>query len=482
MATFRFTVDADEELASTLRRHLGARRFAYNQCLRAVKDALDRRRLDERTEVPWSSFSLINWFNAWKHTEEAGRVCSVDPSGQAEICSTGLAWRNDVCAQVFEEAAVDLGRALRAHSAQRRNERPGPRVGFPRFNKKGRCSESFRLRSKISPSGRPSIRVGEGAPRSVTLPVIGAVPLREDTRRLRRLVRPDAAGRSRGRVCVATVKEHRGRFVVLLTCELPDFHPARRHPEARGAAKVVVGLDRGLTAYVVGATADREELVRIGSRAPLARRLPRLRKLSRAASRSCRGSNNQQRNYRALRRLHHSVADRRSDFLHRLSSELVQTHDALCIEDLAVANLVRNRYLARAVADASWGGLARLLAYKSAWYGTELIVAPRFYPSSKACSRCGWLWKDMAFSDRVFSCRACGVVCDRDLNAAANLAAFASAEHASEKKAPDPQARAGSPTPVEGPGAGRQIAGGGTGPETSPSEKKQEPASATSAA
>ena len=438
MATFRFTVDADEELASTLRRHMGARRFAYNQCLCAVKDALERRRSDERTEVPWSPFSLINWFNAWKHTEDAGRVFSVDPSGQAEICSTGLAWRKGVCAQVFEEAAVDLGRTLLAYSAQRRNERPGPRLGFPQFKKKGRCTESFRLRSKISPGGRPSIRVGEGAPRSVTLPVIGAVPVHEDTRRLRRLLRPDAAGQSRGRICVVTVKEHRGRFVVLLTCALPDFHPGRRHPEARGAAKVVVGLDRGLTAYVVGAHADREELVRIGSLAPLARRLPRLRTLSRAASRSCGGSKNQQKSYRALRRLHQSVADRRSDFLHRLSSELVQTHDALCIEDLAVANLVRNRYLARAVADASWGELSRLLAYKSAWYGAELTVAPRFYPSTKTCSSCGWMWKDMALSDRVFTCRVCGLVCDRDLNAAANLAAFATAEHVSEKKAPGP--------------------------------------------
>jgi putative transposase len=183
MAAFRFTAQDDPVLAEKVRRHVGARRYAYNRCLQAVKDALDERHVRPEAEVPWSGFSLINWWNGWKRSEDAGRTFAVDSSGQAELVEVGLAWRAEVCAQVFEEAAVDLGRALAAFSASKKGVRSGERVGFPHFAKKGRGAESFRLRNKISPSGRPSVRLAEHGPRSVTLPVLGSVALREDTRR-----------------------------------------------------------------------------------------------------------------------------------------------------------------------------------------------------------------------------------------------------------------------------------------------------------
>ncbi len=96
----------------------------------------------------------------------------------------GLPWRSQVCAQVFEEAAVDLGRALAAYKKAKGTRR---KVGFPGFAKKHQGAQTFRLRNKVSPTGRSCIVVGEGEPRSITLPVIGSLRLREDTRRLRRL-------------------------------------------------------------------------------------------------------------------------------------------------------------------------------------------------------------------------------------------------------------------------------------------------------
>jgi putative transposase len=162
MAAFRFTALDDPALSEEVRRHIGARRFAYNRCLEAVKDKLDERRAD--LAVPWSGYSLINYWNSWKRSADAGRRFAVDPSGQAELVETGLSWRDEVCAQVFEEAAVDLGRALVSFSASKKGARRGERVGFPHFLKKGEGPESFRLRNKVPRTGRHAIRVGEKGP------------------------------------------------------------------------------------------------------------------------------------------------------------------------------------------------------------------------------------------------------------------------------------------------------------------------------
>ena len=113
-----------------------------------VKTALTQRKTAPSIAVPWSGFDLINTSNAWKKTEDAGRVVMVDAEGSAEVVVTGLAWRAQVCQQVFEEAGVDLGRGLKAWSDSRCAKRPGKRVGFPRFKKKTGVVASFRLRNK----------------------------------------------------------------------------------------------------------------------------------------------------------------------------------------------------------------------------------------------------------------------------------------------------------------------------------------------
>jgi putative transposase len=134
--TFRFCLDPTVEQQLVLARHAGAARFAFNQCLRLVKTALSHRKTDADTRGPWTGFDLINAFNAWKKTEDAGRVFTVDGDGVAEVVVTGLAWRTEVCQQVFEEAAMDCGRALAAWSDSRSGRRKGKRVGFPRFKRK----------------------------------------------------------------------------------------------------------------------------------------------------------------------------------------------------------------------------------------------------------------------------------------------------------------------------------------------------------
>jgi putative transposase len=114
--TFRFTLDPTPEQVALLARHAGASRFAYNQCLRFVTEALASRKSDPSVTVPWSSFDLINAFNTWKRSGTAGRVFVVTPDGIVTERAVGLTWRREVSAQVFEEAAVDLGHALAAYA------------------------------------------------------------------------------------------------------------------------------------------------------------------------------------------------------------------------------------------------------------------------------------------------------------------------------------------------------------------------------
>ena len=249
--TFQLAADPSVEQERALARHEGAARFAFNQCLRLHLDARHQHTEDENTvgsvRVPWSWFDFINAFNAWKRSEQAGRRFVVDGAGDAGLEVTGLAWRGEVSAQVFEEAAVDLSKALRAWTDSRKGKRAGRKVGHPRFKKKTDRG-SFRMRNKTA-KGRVSIRVGEGHPRSVTLPGIGVVLVHDDTRRLRRML---AAGRAR--ILFATVSRRAGRWRISLNVQASDLHPNLQHPARQaGDRGGWVGVDRGLHAPVVAA-------------------------------------------------------------------------------------------------------------------------------------------------------------------------------------------------------------------------------------
>jgi putative transposase len=415
--TFRFCLDPTVEQCEVLARHAGASRFAFNQCLRIVKTALTHRKTDPGIPMPWTGFDLINAFNAWKKTADAGRVFTVDSAGVADTTVTGLPWRREVCQQVFEEAAVDLGKGLSAWSDSRCGKRKGKRVGFPRFKKKIGDIPSFRLRNK-HPKARPAtIRVGENRPRSVTLPGIGPIRVHDDTRRLRRMLAKD-----RAKILFATISRHGGRWWISLNVEAADLHVNHQHRTRPDDGGGWVGVDRGLSAFLVAATVDGTEVTRI-SDAPkaLSAGLKQQRRLSKSLSRKEKGSHNRKDVAARLGRHHHHVANVRRHFLHQVSNELVKTHDRLVIENLNVQGMLRNHRLARAISDASWSEFARILAYKQAWRGGQLVEADRWYPSTRLCPECGVVNREMTLADRVFTC-SCGHVADRDTNAAANLA------------------------------------------------------------
>jgi putative transposase len=151
------------------------------------------------------------------------------------------------------------------------------------------------------------------------------------------------------------------------------------------------------------------------------------------------------------------VANQRANTLHQFTSRLAKTKAVLVIEDLDVAGMLQNHHLAQAIGDVGFGEFRRQLSYKAVWYGCQVVVVSPWEPTSKRRSACGWADEHLTLADRVFHCRACGVVLDRDLNAARNIVKLAESSSDSQNA------------------CGEESAGRGQATEVKPSSLKQEP-------
>jgi putative transposase len=124
--------------------------------------------------------------------------------------------------------------------------------------------------------------------------------------------------------------------------------------------------------------------------------------------------------------VHEKIVNARRDFQHKLTTKVTRENQAVVIEDLNVSGMLKNHCLARSLADEGFGEIRRQLAYKGQWYGCRILVADRFFPSSKTCSKCSFVHSGLALRDRTFCCPSCGFTLDRDLNAAINLRTLSS--------------------------------------------------------
>ena len=155
----------------------------------------------------------------------------------------------------------------------------------------------------------------------------------------------------------------------------------------------------------------------------LGRRMRKRRKLSKSLSRKKKGSKNREKAKLRLAKMYLKVFNVRQDTLHKVTTYLAKSHSQVVIEDLLVSGMMKNRRLARVIADVGFYEFRRQLEYKCQWYGSELVVVSRTFPSSKLCSRCGHKKTELSLSEREYECEQCGLVIDRDLNAALNLVA-----------------------------------------------------------
>ncbi len=322
------------------------------------------------------NWGLAERIRLWE--QEGKRTDAIEQHRELNrLKKTDFPWMYEVSKCAPQEALRDLDKAFKNFYEGRAN--------FPKFKKKG-IHDSFRLTGAI-----------KVFPKHVQLPRLGKIRVKEETVKFK------------GRVLSATVSREADRWYVSLAVEveIPDPLPVQGEP---------VGIDRGLTHFAVFSTGEKVEAPK-----SLEKSLKKLRRLSRQLSRKQKGSKNRKKAALRLARLHRKIKNQRRDFLHKLSTWLAKTKPVIVVEDLAVKNMARNKHLSRHIADAGWSEFRRMLEYKTKWYGSRLVVAPRFYPSSRRCSECGCILPELKLSTRRWACPKCGAIHDRDVNAAINL-------------------------------------------------------------
>ena len=414
---YRFALDPTPNQAATLESHCGAARFAFNHMLGVVTANLDQR-CAERSYViagdgltPAQGWSLAKLRKTWNQIKD--EVAPWWSANSKEAYNTGL---------------DALARALETWSKSQSGERAGPAVGFPKFKTKHRAARSMRFTTG-------AIRL-EPDHHHVVLPRIGRVRTHEPTRKLAHRLETGTA-----RILSATVRFTGGRwhcaFQVIVAGKTRPAH-ARRSPHA------VVGVDVGVKDLLVVATPDGTEVARVAASKPLTRTQSRLRAAQRQAARRCgpydpetktcrKPSKRWKRANARVGRIHAKVAAIRADEIHKATTDLATRHEVVVVEQLAAKNMSRRggrrkRGLNRALGDAAVGRIRTQLDYKTTWYGTELVTAPRFFASTQLCSHCGVKTK-LRLCDRMYRCRTGCPPLDRDLNAAINLARLGDPTH-----------------------------------------------------
>jgi putative transposase len=379
---YRFALDATPGQRRALASHCGAARVAHNWGLRLVEHRLEERRAGLDVEVPWTLPALRRQWNQVKH--------EVAP------------WWAENSKEAYSSGLDGLARSLKNWADSRAGRRSGRPAGFPRLKRKGRVRDACRFTT--GPLNVLSDR------KHIQLPRIGVIKTHESTRKLARRLEQGTA-----RILAATISRQADRWFVSFTVEVQCAVPA-----GNGRTSVV-GVDVGIRHLAVLSTGASP----IPNPRALEQLLPKLRRLNRELARRGPNSKRRARTRRQLARTYVRAANVRRDALHKLTTALASEYGTVVVEKLNVAGMLRNRRLARALADTGMGMLRRQLAYKTRWYGATLVVADPFYPSSKRCSGCGWTKAKLILAERTFHCEACALAIDRDLNAAINLARLA---------------------------------------------------------
>lgn len=386
------------EQETSFRRACGVARFAYNWAL------AQWRRQYAAGEKP-SEAALRKLLNAMKDEY--------------------FPWMREVSKNAPQQAIKNLGRAYANFfddlKKYRRGDLAWKRVRVPRFKRKGRY-DAFRADNGPDKAHPDAVQT-DG--RRVKLPCTGWVKMREEVR-------------FAGRILSVTISRQADAWYASFAIEVAH------EPEVRTDASVV-GVDLGITAL-----ATLNDGTKISAPAPLRRYLKKLKRLSRALTRKQRDSRNRAKAKTKLARLHRRIADIRADALHKLTTKLTR-YRRVVIEDLNVAGMLANRHLSRAIADVGFFEFRRQLDYKAAMAGSSVIVADRWFPSSKLCSVCGTKNESLALSERAWTCVSCRTFHDRDINAAVNLARLVPARG-------HPESWAGSAHGAEGTGGEDHLA------------------------
>jgi len=293
-------------------------------------------------------------------------------------------WMSEVSAAALQQKEMDFKTFKKNYFSKTRKKK----IGRPSFKNRD-SNQSYRLPNQKFTLNDDTIRLEK----------IGKIKLVLD-----RAVSIDCKFMS-----VTVSKNKCGQFFasVLVECEvLPKPKTGKQ-----------IGLDIGLKMFLTGSdgifTKPALQFLRESQ--------AELKKAQRHLSRKKKGSRRCMKAKLKVARIHNKIANQRKTYIHQVTAELVAEYDFIAIEDLNVAGMLKNHKLAKSISDASFSLFYNTLSYKAAWYGKEVVKVDRWFASSKTCSCCGWVDENLTLADRVFHCKACGLILDRDLNASRNI-------------------------------------------------------------
>ncbi|MET9156926.1 IS607 family element RNA-guided endonuclease TnpB [Streptomyces parvulus] len=405
MQAYRFALDPNAGQEQALRSHCGAARAAYNWAVSWVTASWSQRKAEasygiaEDELTPWRSWSLPLM------RKEFNRVKATDPRFAG--------WWRENSKEAYNTGLSNAAAAFDNYAKSKQGKRRGARVGVPRIKTKRKTRPACRFTTG-------TIRI-ELDNRHVSLPRLGRIRTHESTIKLSGRIQT-----GRARILSATVRYERGRWFVSFQVETAREMSRVSHPDT------AVGIDLGVKHLAVLADSSGRtryepnpehldgalKLLKFHSRRVSRRQGPD-RRTGRKPSRRWEKAN------RERNKVHHRVANLRADALHKFTTRVRAEYGTVVLEDLNVAGMLRNRRLARRVADAGFGEIRRQLIYKGRRNLCTTIVANRWSPTSKTCSDCGAVKAKLPLHVRVFTCDTCDLVLDRDENAARNLLALA---------------------------------------------------------
>jgi putative transposase len=376
---------------------VGASRYAYNYLLSCVKAARDQRKAEIASGVaeneltpyfPSSHYDLRKHWNAKKDI--------VAP------------WWRENSKEAYSDGTKRLSLGLSNHRDSLTGKRKGKSVGFPKYHKRGQ-HESVRFTT-----GNIGVTVDR---HHVLLPVIGQIRTHESTRKLARRIEAATA-----RILSATLSRSGGKWFVSFTVEVEAAITPTRLPVK------IVGVDLGVTTLYKVADCNGNTILDVPNPKHTKQSEQSLCRAQRKAARKIGPAPGVEPSARwkkansRVTRVQRNIANVRRDVINKSTTFLAKTCDVIVVETLGILGMAQNHHLSKAIYDAGWGEFIRQLKYKTAWYGSVLIQADQWYPSSKTCSRCEVVKAKLLLSEREFKCNNCGLIIDRDLNAAINLA------------------------------------------------------------
>ena len=348
------------EQVDFINKQLGCCRFVYNNCLAFRKDSY------QNEHVSVSSSEAVKHIMVLKKDNE---------------------WLKDVHSKVLQQSVRDMNQAYDNFFKLHR--------GFPKFKSKHDNRQSCRFPKDAF--------IGVRGNRIDLIKVLKDIHFkcsRNDERYL---------NRNQDKVKSITLsKEPNGKFYLSVLID----KPLRQVPQSSS----MVGLDLGIKDFAV--TSDGQVIENIHFKK---NEESRLKRLQRQISKKIVGSKNREKARLRFAKLNEKIRNRKLNFLHDVTNHLIDENQVIVMEDLNVKGMVRNHKLAESISEVNWGEFRRILAYKAAWHGRQLVFIDRFYPSSKRCNHCGYINKGLTLKDRQWVCPECGSLIDRDYNAALNI-------------------------------------------------------------